>query len=341
VEARRRAEEELTGDPTSAAPDGSRLRRHLDGCREAAAGFFGARRCVLCPPGTGARLLLGELCAAGRVDHVVVAAPADLSVLEAVRGIAGTTVDTEMHRPGRRGLVDPEGFADALRGPRSIGCLTWGSRTSGVLQPLPQIAEAVAGSGARLLVEASTVAGRLEVDASAAEGAAMVVRSEAMGATAGLDLLLLDGPAEDLSPAPGAFRPDPGAAAGVAAAVDALSTGVEPRSRIVSELRDTLVELACRRVDGCRPLAEGAHLVPGAFLLLLEGEVPDSVHARMEAAGLRVADCDSAERLAFLRTAGLDDVSPDRVVGGCLSPGSSMVEVELFCRTLEGIVKDG
>jgi len=283
---------------------------------------------------------MAALCGNGDVSHMLVAEPVDLAVLEAARSLAASGIEAEMLAPGGCAGVDHADFSAALRGPQSLGCLSWGSPTSGVLQPIPQIAASCADSGARLLVEASAVAGRLDVDVSALEVAALVVRSDSMGATAGLDLLLLDESMEEFDPVPASFRPDPGVAAAVEAAVEGLSIGVEPRSRIVSELRDALVEQACRRIDGCRPLANGRDLVPGAFLLLLEGEIPDSLHARMEAAGLRVADCDSAERLAFLRAAGLDDVQPDRVVGGCLSPGSSMVDVELFCRSLEGLVKE-
>jgi len=127
----------------------------------------------------------------------------------------------------------------------------------------------------------------------------------------------------------------------VEAAVEELSTGVEPRGRIVSEMRDALVEWVTTRIDGCSCPVDTDYLVPGAFMILVGEDVPDCLHARMEAAGLRVSDHDSAERMAFMQASGMEDIEPDRLVCGCLSPGSSMVDVELFCRGLREIMEEG
>ncbi len=341
MEARTAAERKLGGNPRSAAADGVELRRHIDRCARKAADFFGARSCIFCPQRTGAGLLIQELCrgASGSIRHAVVGELPDLSLMDPMRRLrlAGAEVELCPVEPG--GRVDPERFISMLRPGASIGCLSWVCRTTGVTQPVEELAEGCAEMDVPLLVEGSAAAGRLPVDMESLGLAALVVRSGALGAPPGLDMLMLAGALEVLKPVPASFEPNPGVPAGIAAALEELSTGVEPRSRIVSELRDALVEWVTSRIDGCCCPVDSRHLVPGAFMIRVGNAAPDGLHARMEAAGLRVADHNSAERLAFLSASGMDDVNPDRLVCGCLSPGSSMVEVELFCRGLRDVME--
>ncbi|MFO7949898.1 MAG: aminotransferase class V-fold PLP-dependent enzyme [Candidatus Fermentibacteraceae bacterium] len=344
MEARDRAERTLGGHPRSSASDGIELRRHLDRCSEKAAEFFGAACCVFCPPGTGAGLVVGELCrglSGSSTRHAVLAGLSDLTLLEPMRRLrtAGGEVETCPVESG--GRLDPERMASMLRPGASLACMSWACRTTGLLQPAEELAERCGSMDVPLLVEASVVAGRLPVDMGSMGIPAMVVRSDALGAPPGLDLVLLDEGLESLDPVPAFFEPGPGVPAGVEAAVEELSTGVQPRGRIVSELRDALVEWVTTRIDGCRCPVDTAHLVPGAFMILAGEGGPEGLHARMEAAGLRVSDPDSAERLAFMQDSGMDDIEPDRLVCGCLSPGSSMVDVELFCRGLREIMEGG
>jgi cysteine desulfurase len=268
----------------------------------------------------------------------VVSELSELSLMEPMRRLRGLGAEVEACPVEPGGRLEPERFASMLRPGSSLACLSWAPRTSGLLQPVAELADRCAEMEVPLLVEASTVAGRLAVDMGSLNVPAMVVRSDALGAPPGLDLLLLAGGLQDLEPVPACFQPGPGVPAGVAAAVEELSTGVEPRSRIVSELRDALLDWVTSRIDGCCCPVESPHMVPGAFMIRVEGGAPDSLHARMESAGLRVADHDSAERLAFLAAAGMEGLDPDHLICGCLSPGSSMVDVELFCRTLRDIM---
>lgn len=344
MEACRKAEEAFMGDPLSASADGADLRAHLARCAADTASFFGAAACHFFPEGTSAGLILHQLCQgheAGKERHVVAAATECVSMMEALRDLQRQGAEVELCPVERDGMVDPDRFTSMLRSGSSLACVSWASRASGIVQPLQELARGCEEMDVPLVAEGSLVAGRLEIDISKMHLPALVVRSRAMGAPGGLDALLLSSPLEVLDPLMASYSPGPGIPAGIRAAVEELSTGVAARSRIVSELRDALVQRLTEKLEGCLPLVEQRHLVPGAFLLLLRRKMQPGLHARLEIAGLRVAESDGAQRLAFLDSIGMDREEADRLVGGCLYPGSSMVDVELFCRVFQRVVENG
>lgn len=156
-------------DPARLYRDGRRARMLLDAARETVAAELGARtdEVVFTASGTQANQLavLGALAGNHRNGrHLVHSAVEHSSLLHAAEqheAAGGTVSSVPVDRQGR---VLPEAFADAVAGPgTALAVLQSANHEVGTLQPVAEAAEACAGAGVPLLVDAAQSAGRLDV----------------------------------------------------------------------------------------------------------------------------------------------------------------------------------
>ena len=178
-------------DPARLYASGRRARLLLDGAREAVAAVLGARpdEVSFAPSGVlGAHLavlgLHGGRRRAGR--HVVHSAVEHSAVLHAVdraveEGGEATSVPVD-----RRGRVDPDAFAAALRTDTALACLITASHEVGTLQPVDSVAAACRDAGVPLLVDASPSAGRARLPSG---WSALVASAHLWGGPTGVGVL--------------------------------------------------------------------------------------------------------------------------------------------------------
>ena len=176
---------EVVGNPSSVHADGRAARRLLEDAREALADRFGGEPggLVFTAGGTEANALALAGLSPGR--RVLVGATEHAAVLAAAPPEAATVP------------VLPDGTADldaleamlAASGPPALVCLMAANNETGVLHPLAAIMELCRRHGALLHVDAVQAAGRVALDAGAADSLAL--SGHKLGGPAGAGALLL------------------------------------------------------------------------------------------------------------------------------------------------------
>ena len=155
-------------DPARLYGAARRARLLLDNAREVVAAAIGARpdEVAFTTSGTQAVHLgvLGTASARRRVGHrVVVSAVEHSSVLQAAAAHAASGGEVTHVPVDHDGRVDAGGYAEALDDATALACLQAANHEVGTLQPVAAVAEACAGRGVPLLVDAAQVVGRLPV----------------------------------------------------------------------------------------------------------------------------------------------------------------------------------
>ena len=155
-------------DPARLYGAARRARLLLDNAREVVAAAIGARpdEVSFTTSGTQAVHLgvLGTASARRRVGHrVVVSAVEHSSVLQAAAAHAASGGEVTHVPVDHDGRVDAGGYAEALDDATALACLQAANHEVGTLQPVAAVAEACAGRGVPLLVDAVQVVGRLPV----------------------------------------------------------------------------------------------------------------------------------------------------------------------------------
>jgi cysteine desulfurase len=155
-------------DPARLYGAARRARLLLDNAREVVAAAIGARpdEVAFATSGTQAVHLgvLGTASARRRVGHrVVVSAVEHSSVLQAAAAHAASGGEVTHVPVDHDGRVDAGGYAEAVDDATALACLQAANHEVGTLQPVAAVAEACAGRGVPLLVDAAQVVGRLPV----------------------------------------------------------------------------------------------------------------------------------------------------------------------------------
>ncbi len=132
----------------------------LDAAREAAAEAVGCRADELAFTSSGTRAVhagvAGALAGRRRAGrHLIVSAVEHSSVLhsaEVLEADGGTVTQVPVNRAG---LVDPAGYAAALRPDTALACLQSANHEVGTVQPVGEVAEVCRAAGVPLLVDAA------------------------------------------------------------------------------------------------------------------------------------------------------------------------------------------
>lgn len=157
-------------DPARLYGAGRRARLLLDESRARVAKVLGVRADEVSFTASGTQAahlaILGAARARRRVGrHLVVSAGEHSSVLHAARRVAGLTGEPEVTTVGidRRGRVDPDAFAAALRPDTALACLQSANHEVGTLQPVAEVARACRAAGVPLFTDAAQSVGRVPV----------------------------------------------------------------------------------------------------------------------------------------------------------------------------------
>ncbi|MFF7351037.1 cysteine desulfurase/sulfurtransferase TusA family protein [Streptomyces filipinensis] len=147
-------------DPARLYREGRKARMLLDAAREAAAEAVGCRADELAFTSSGTRAVhagvAGALAGRRRAGrHLIVSAVEHSSVLhsaEVLEADGGTVTQVPVNRAG---LVDPAGYAAALRPDTALACLQSANHEVGTVQPVGEVAEVCRAAGVPLLVDAA------------------------------------------------------------------------------------------------------------------------------------------------------------------------------------------
>ncbi|MGH3148905.1 MAG: cysteine desulfurase family protein [Rubrobacter sp.] len=96
--------------------------------------------------------------------HVVVSRVEHAAVREAVRHLESQGFETTWVEVDEDGLVDPAGFAAALRSDTALATVVWANNEVGTIQPLEELALACAERGIPFHADAVQAAGRVPLD---------------------------------------------------------------------------------------------------------------------------------------------------------------------------------
>jgi cysteine desulfurase len=161
---------EVPGNPSSTThPQGRDAARHVEVARAAVAAELGcdADEVIFTAGATEANnLALRGIAlayrAAGR--HLVTSAIEHKAVLACCRGLESDGVETTYVKPSRGGWITPETVVAALRPDTLLVSLMHTNNETGVMQPIAEVAAAVAEAGVLFHADAAQGAGKFAID---------------------------------------------------------------------------------------------------------------------------------------------------------------------------------
>jgi cysteine desulfurase len=160
----------IPGNPSSTThPQGRDAAQHVEAARAAVAAELGCDtdEVIFTAGATEANnLALRGIALAYRAQgrHLVTSAIEHKAVLACCRGLESDGVETTYLKPNRGGWVTPESIIAALRPDTLLVSLMHTNNETGVMQPIAEVAAAVAEAGVLLHVDAAQGAGKFAID---------------------------------------------------------------------------------------------------------------------------------------------------------------------------------
>jgi len=340
------AADEGYGDPRSSNLPGRKARRFIEKASRDMASFFGGARTYFFGDEQVAAglavLSMGRRARNAGRGHVAVSPTEKVPVLTALRILRQEGSEISFMGCDGYGRSSPHALREVMTGGTGLVVAAWASPVSGIVQPVEALARIAREGGAAFVTDASEAAGRIEIGLSKGMIDAIVICSHKVGSFPGIGAVIST---EDdpllLSEAPelsGTFNLPSMAA--MLAAMETTCTGIPPRARLASQLRQEFLDGLERSGVGFRLIAARQEdLLPGAGLVQM-GRMPDHFHARLEEEGMTVPAFDSLERLAWLRATGRE-MPPDRMdglLGFCMGASSTILDVERLVRAVRTIL---
>lgn len=286
--------------------------------REAQAALEGARRTVAACLGCGFRPMDVSFCGGGTEANnlgvvglaegarerdpgrrrVVLSAVEHDSVIDLASPLKARGFSVDVASPDPSGAVGPDRVAPLLGDDVALVCLMAANNETGVVQPVPAVAEAAKASGALVFVDAIQAFGRIPLGLSPVDGVS--IAGHKIGAPQGTAALAVRGGApyrnqEFGGGQEGGRRPGtPDVAGAVAlAAVSELCVGAIPEVRpAVAALAQGVYGRLCAPGTGIRPTAGaevGDDRLPGIVSVVVEGVESETLILALDAAGFEVS----------------------------------------------------
>ena len=190
----RAAVEQRLGNPSSIHEEGRAARRAVEEARARVAALVGVPAAEVVFTGGGteavASAILG-VCARLPADkrRIVVSAVEHSSVLSAVHQAAAVGIEVEEVAPGPDGRIVADAMARRIGLDTGLVALQWANNETGVLQPVREVGQAAAASGAAYFVDAVQAAGKLALDARAAGAHLVALSAHKLGGPQGVGAL--------------------------------------------------------------------------------------------------------------------------------------------------------
>ena len=160
----------LRGNPSSLHASGAAAREAIEEARASVARLIGAapEEILFTSGGTESDNLgvLGLTAAAPEKRHVVISAVEHAAVRNAAAYLEAKGYEVTKIGVDASGIVDPSGFAEALRPETALAAVMWANNEVGAVQPVEELAEVCRERCVPLHVDAVQAAGRLPVDVS-------------------------------------------------------------------------------------------------------------------------------------------------------------------------------
>lgn len=319
----------------------------LDDLRNRTAQFFGGSSVLFYYDADLANCL--SILSAGRLareagrGHIITSPIERSSVVVALKTLRSEGSTVSILGIDSSGRVIPESLSEVISEDTGLVTCAWVNGTSGTVQPAIELAEIAHSSGAWFHTDASDAAGRLEINLSETDIDMITICSLKLGGPAGAAAVVMSdvdpwlmSSAQEFS----SMTNIPGVS-GMLAAMDIVGTGIDPRARIVNQLRKDLF----MGLDSCgaRYSIIGGrleYLLPGTALLNIN-HAPDKLHLKLEMENIILPSHNSSDRLSYLERTGLDISNPDQYLGFSIDVMNTAVDIEHFVRSFSHILSEG
>ena len=289
----------LRGNPSSLHAPGVAAREAVEEARASVARLVGAapEEILFTAGGTESDNLavLGLAAASPGKRHAVVSAVEHAAVRGAAAHLEAMGYDVTRVGVGPDGLVDPSGFAEALRPETAFAAVMWANNEVGVVQPVEELAEICRERGVPLHADAVQAAGRLPIDVSRvpvstlALSAHKIYGSQGVGALYAREGVRLQpvffGGGQERGLRSG--TENVAGIVGFGAAARLAADELEERSRHDEALRDALISGATS-IPGVRLNGHPGKRLPNNVHLSVEGVEAESLVLYLDALGYAV-----------------------------------------------------
>jgi len=186
--------EQRLGNASSIHAEGRAARRAVEEARAQVAALLAVPAGEITFTGSGteaiATAILG-VCARLPAEkrRIVVSAVEHSAVLDAARQAAASGIEVEEVAPGPDGRMAPSVMARRIGLDTGLVALQWANNETGVLQPVREVGQAAAASGAAYFVDAVQAAGKVALDARAAGAHLVAVSAHKLGGPQGVGAL--------------------------------------------------------------------------------------------------------------------------------------------------------
>ncbi|HEX5044890.1 MAG TPA: cysteine desulfurase family protein [Candidatus Polarisedimenticolaceae bacterium] len=342
----RAALEQRMGNPSSIHAEGRAARRTVEEARAQVAALLAVPAAEVTFTGSGteaiATAVLG-VCARLPAEkrRVVVSAVEHSAVLAAVHQAASWGIEVEEVAPGADGRVLPAAMARRIGLDTGLVALQWANNETGVIQPVREVGQAAAASGAAYFVDAVQAAGKIALDARAAGAHLVAVSAHKLGGPQGVGALCVrEGLVlQPLVPGGGQEGRRRGGTEAVAAIAAFGAAAEAARARLAAEA-GRLMRLRARIETRLRALfpelrihGEGAPRLANTVNLGFPGISGESLAIALDLAGFAVSTGSACASGAVLPSHVI------RAMGGGEEEARSAVRVSMGWSTTEGEVE--
>jgi cysteine desulfurase len=301
ADAMREAALQFPANPASQHELGRRSRRALEGAREQVAQLLGARttgvdadRVIFTSGGTEAANLaiLGLLGPPSAAQHLVTTHIEHPCILETASRLSGCRVDRIS--PDSDGLIQPERLREVLCTQTSLVSVMLANNETGVLQPVAQIAALCAELGVPLHSDASQAVGKIPVDFTELNLAAMSLAAHKFRGPVGIGALVVrhDLPLEPLlwgGHQQAGIRPGTEAVAlaiGMAKALECWCREADELVRRITQLRALFEQTLTAALPFVEVVGAGAARLPNTSNLAFVGLNRQALLMALDQAGI-------------------------------------------------------
>jgi cysteine desulfurase len=288
------------GNASSAHIPGAEARAAIDRARSSVASLVGAPSPSVLFTSSATEAINMAIHSAlsfcrGSHPRIVLTAVEHAAVRQCVRSLEETGVEAVVVSVDREGALDLEALSDAITPDTCLVSVMWANNETGVIFPIPSIAELCATSQVALHVDGVQAAGKLPISLQDVPIDYLSISAHKLFGPKGAGALvaapskvrsLLHGGNQEKGRRAGTENVP--AIVGFGEAARLALVELEDRAATVQSLRDRL-EIALRSVDGCYINGQGQPRIPNTVNVGFPGIDGDAIAGVLDAAGIYVS----------------------------------------------------